>query len=538
MGSHRMGETGLSDSGPSTHHHHHHHLPYALLHGMNPSSTAFMSQDPAFDFGELEEAIVLQGVKIRNDESKAQVAEAAAVGGGVSAAALFTEEGGRPSASTTLEMFPSWPMRFHHQQQQQQLNTPRGSSRSGGESTDSGSGVNTISSKAEASAHHHNHHHNNNIEPESPISRKAASSSSDHYHFQHHQMDQLAVSNGGAGPSSSSHHHIQQQNQSADKPPNEKRKGISSEKPLDAKTLRRLAQNREAARKSRLRKKAYVQQLETSRIKLSQLEQELQRARQQGLFLGGCSGAGGNLSSAAAMFDMEYARWLEDDLRHMSELRAGLHAHLSDSDLRITVDRYISHYDEIFRLKGVTAKSDVFHLITGVWATPAERCFLWMGGFRPSELIKMLISQLDPLTEQQVMGIYSLQHSSQQAEEALSQGLDQLQQSLVDTIAGGPVIDGMQQMAVALGKLANLEGFVRQADNLRQQTLHQLRRILTVRQAARCFLVIGEYYGRLRALSSLWASRPRDTLMGDENSCQTTTDLQMVQPSQSHFTNF
>nr|GMC79328.1 TGA5 transcription factor [Ipomoea batatas] len=46
-------------------------------------------------------------------------------------------------------------------------------------------------------------------------------------------------------------------------------------------TLRRLAQNREAARKSRLRKKAYVQQLENSRLKLTQLEQELQRARQQ-----------------------------------------------------------------------------------------------------------------------------------------------------------------------------------------------------------------------------------------------------------------
>jgi len=48
------------------------------------------------------------------------------------------------------------------------------------------------------------------------------------------------------------------------------------------------------------------------------------------------------------------------------------------------------------------------------------------------------------------------------------------------------------------------------ADNLRQQTLHQLCRLLTVRQAARCFIVIGEYYGRLRALSSLWASRPRE----------------------------
>ncbi|GKV21689.1 hypothetical protein SLEP1_g31644 [Rubroshorea leprosula] len=53
----------------------------------------------------------------------------------------------------------------------------------------------------------------------------------------------------------------------------------------DQKTLRRLAQNREAARKSRLRKKAYVQQLESSRLKLTQLEQELQRARQQGIFI-------------------------------------------------------------------------------------------------------------------------------------------------------------------------------------------------------------------------------------------------------------
>ena len=78
----------------------------------------------------------------------------------------------------------------------------------------------------------------------------------------------------------------------------------------------------------------------------------------------------------------------------------------------------------------------------------------------------MLIPQLDPLTDQQLMGIYNLQHSSQQAEEALSQGLDQLQQSLVDTIAGSPVVDGMQQMAVALGKLSNLEGFVRQVHKL------------------------------------------------------------------------
>ncbi|MFQ6653401.1 hypothetical protein Gotur_024821 [Gossypium turneri] len=54
----------------------------------------------------------------------------------------------------------------------------------------------------------------------------------------------------------------------------------SKSKSCDQKTLRRLVQNREAARKSRLRKKAYVQQLESSRLRLSELEQELQKARQ------------------------------------------------------------------------------------------------------------------------------------------------------------------------------------------------------------------------------------------------------------------
>ncbi|KAL6573136.1 TGACG-sequence-specific DNA-binding protein TGA-1A [Orobanche hederae] len=48
----------------------------------------------------------------------------------------------------------------------------------------------------------------------------------------------------------------------------------------DDKVLRRLAQNREAARKSHLRKKAYIQQVENIKLRLLQLEQELDRARQ------------------------------------------------------------------------------------------------------------------------------------------------------------------------------------------------------------------------------------------------------------------
>ncbi|XP_072979968.1 transcription factor TGA2.3-like isoform X2 [Typha angustifolia] len=295
---------------------------------------------------------------------------------------------------------------------------------------------------------------------------------------------------------------------------------VSQERTGDQRTLRRLAQNREAARKSRLRKKAYVQQLENSRVKLVQLEQELQRARQQGIFIAsGLSGDHGYPGNGALAFDMEYARWLDDHQHQINDLRSALNSQVGDGELRVLVDAVMTHYDEVFKLKGIGTKSDVFHMLSGMWATPVERCFMWLGGFRSSELLKLLAGHLEPLTDQQLVGICNLQQSSQQAEDALSQGMEALQQSLAETLASaslGPstgsdnVANYMGQMAIAMGKLGTLENFLRQADLLRQQTLQQMHRILTTRQAARALLAISDYFSRLRALSSLWLARPRD----------------------------
>ncbi|KAL7097732.1 hypothetical protein ACP275_10G161800 [Erythranthe tilingii] len=295
----------------------------------------------------------------------------------------------------------------------------------------------------------------------------------------------------------------------------------SKEKAPDQKMLRRLAQNREAARKSRLRKKAYVQQLENSRLKLTQLEQELQRARQQGVYVSSIGDQSHSASANGALaFDVEYGRWMEEQNRQINELRAAVNSHAGDTELRSVVETVTAHFNDIFRLKGNAAKADAFHMLSGMWKTPAERCFMWIGGFRPSELLKLLVNQLEPLTEHQVTGMYNLRESSQQAEDALSQGMDALQQSLAETLASGSVgptegpsgnvANYMGQMAMAMGKLGTLEGFLRQADNLRQQTLQQMHRILTTRQSARALLLINDYFSRLRALSSLWLARPRE----------------------------
>lgn len=68
------------------------------------------------------------------------------------------------------------------------------------------------------------------------------------------------------------------------------------------------------------------------------------------------------------------------------------------------------------------------------------------------------------MTDQQIASINKLRLSSQQAEDALSQGLDKLQQSLVQDMAVDPLTAANHgfQMAIALEKFEGLEGFVSQ----------------------------------------------------------------------------
>jgi len=65
------------------------------------------------------------------------------------------------------------------------------------------------------------------------------------------------------------------------------------------------------------------------------------------------------------------------------------------------------------------------------------------------------------------MAVGGLQHTSTQAEDALSQGMEKLQQNLGETLTAaadpfGPPDGYMQQMAIAVEKLKELVGFVTQ----------------------------------------------------------------------------
>ncbi|KAF0914205.1 hypothetical protein E2562_027613 [Oryza meyeriana var. granulata] len=311
----------------------------------------------------------------------------------------------------------------------------------------------------------------------------------------------------------------------------------------DPKALRRLAQNREAARKSRLRKKAYIQQLETGRIRLAHLEQEIQLTRAQGALWGAAT-----LSPDAALFNLEYERWQETHHQVIGQLRAAMEEHRRpDGELQPYVDEAVSHCGVLMGHKARLVGVDPLHLLFGSWKGAVERCFLWIGGFRPSELIKVVLRHVEPLTEQQLSAVYSAQQAARREEDALDGGLQALLRSLSDVLSSdAPAAASQQQtppvmyhhhhhhhpavaatmaasfighsysynLQLAMDKLASLATFLRQADELRLRTLHTLRQMLTVRQAAHCFVAVDDYFGRLRALSLFWTNSRQPAATG------------------------
>ncbi|XP_073284471.1 transcription factor HBP-1b(c38)-like [Primulina huaijiensis] len=267
------------------------------------------------------------------------------------------------------------------------------------------------------------------------------------------------------------------------------------------------------------RHQAYVQQLENCNPRLSQLQQELQSAQKQVILRVSRDQGHSSLGNGDLAFDMGYARWLDEHRRLTYGLRSAVNAHAGDTELRLLVDGMMSHYEELLMLMRIGAKREVLHILSGMWKTPAERCFMWLGGFRSSDLLKIIGQQIKPLIELQFADICNLQQCCQEAEDALSQGMKALQHSVAGTLfshdsldpcTSAKIADYMGQMSIAMTKLVSLEDFLHQADLLRQQTLQQLLRILTIRQAAHALIVISDYKSKFRALNSLWLARRKE----------------------------
>lgn len=127
-----------------------------------------------------------------------------------------------------------------------------------------------------------------------------------------------------------------------------------------------------------------------------------------------------------------------------------------------------------------------------------------------------MLRHIEPLTEQQIMAVCVLQQSAQETEEALSHGLEALSHSVSNAIASGElsytlnVTDYMVQMAVAMDKLAAIEGFVRQVKATPKMNFINVKAPLIFSSLPNhSFKVICEKLFLLFSLISVLKCRPR-----------------------------
>ncbi|KAL1355975.1 hypothetical protein AAHE18_05G150500 [Arachis hypogaea] len=111
--------------------------------------------------------------------------------------------------------------------------------------------------------------------------------------------------------------------------------------------------------------RAYVQQLEISRLKLMQLEEEIVKVKKT----------------------VEYENWIEEQHKLNEELRNAFQTKAHDEQLNQLIQTLLNHYSNLFKMKSDAAKVDIFYLISGIRRSSAERLFLWIEGSRPLQLL-------------------------------------------------------------------------------------------------------------------------------------------------------
>lgn len=99
-------------------------------------------------------------------------------------------------------------------------------------------------------------------------------------------------------------------------------------------------------------------------------------------------------------FETEYGHWVEEQYRQNVELRNALQDHVTDMELQKLVKGALNHYANLFRMKADAARADVFYLLSGIWRTSVERHFHWIGGFRPSELLNVMLNLVHIISDE------------------------------------------------------------------------------------------------------------------------------------------
>ncbi|KAJ7949996.1 Transcription factor [Quillaja saponaria] len=229
----------------------------------------------------------------------------------------------------------------------------------------------------------------------------------------------------------------------------------------------------------------------------------------------GGNGRKGNEANARS-FETFLEHWLVRQEHYLDELlSAQQYCHKSrDEDHRELISRVLSHYQQYYEEKSRIAQSNILLVFSPSWFSSFERACLWIAGFKPGLVIRLVMSSVGDLSEDQNQRLKKLISETKAEERALNDELAKIHESvaappLVEVVMNqGRLINGeISQKHEALNSLkAALETVLMSADSLRTNTAVKVVEILRPSQSVKFLTAAAQLQLKLRS----WGAE-RDT---------------------------
>ncbi|XP_009339278.2 protein ZW2 [Pyrus x bretschneideri] len=177
-----------------------------------------------------------------------------------------------------------------------------------------------------------------------------------------------------------------------------------------------------------------------------------------------------------------------------------------DARERILIEQVLSHYQQYFAEKARTAEEDAFVLFSPPWLSSFERSLLWLGGFKPSMVLRMVDSSVEDLTAEQVREMDAVKGETRRAERDLSETMARIQES----VAAPPILALARRVGRPMeGEISSLDmamemlktamlGVFESADGLRGSTVRKVVEVLSPEQTVKVLAAVAQFQLRIR----------------------------------------
>ncbi|KAI3876994.1 hypothetical protein MKX03_024579 [Papaver bracteatum] len=204
--------------------------------------------------------------------------------------------------------------------------------------------------------------------------------------------------------------------------------------------------------------------------------------------------------------------WLARQQRYLDELILvnANSKEIPEEELKSLISRVLGHYQQYYEAKSIASRRDVFVLFAPPWFNSYERTFLWIAGFKPGLLLRILNKAVKDLSEDQSIRVRRIDTETKVAERELNHEMASIQErvvspGLVDLARrGGRLIDGetLDRDSEFQSLKEAMEAVVVAADYLRVTVTRKLVEVLNPAQAISFLTAATQLQVRIRVWGS------------------------------------